>query len=242
MEGQLRTGEVCDPLEASRVGSLFFTDVQQAQLPEAVQQRGLLTGLGYDGDDLHFFNHVATSRSLFFGDLAPDDGGSLLVAQVDADDADVFLGLGDLDLFKEVDPLGRDPQLLLQKLRPAAKGLGLGVQSGNLLELHHGGVHPEGVVAGVVVDLPELEGPEHRHDDAGDVLLAADHALRLHQVLELVGHGPVFGEDGNPVVQPVDGGGAACLQLLQLGAAAGASPIGAAAFSIAASADTAQSA
>ena len=69
VEGQLGAGEVGNPLEARRVGGLLFADMDQPQLAKPVQQRLLLGGLGHDGDDLHFFNHVATSRSLFLAIL-----------------------------------------------------------------------------------------------------------------------------------------------------------------------------
>jgi hypothetical protein len=46
-------------------------------------------------------------RRALLGQLAARHGGGLLVAEVDADDADVLAALGNLDLFEEVDSAAR---------------------------------------------------------------------------------------------------------------------------------------
>lgn len=125
------------------VGAGLFGEVDDAQGPQPVQQGGFSDAAATMWTTF-IFRSSAHLLELLLGDLAPHHGGGLLVAQVDADDPDVLLGLGDLDLFKQVHPLGRGAQLLLQKLHLAAEGLFQSVQPGDLPQAHGGGVHPQG--------------------------------------------------------------------------------------------------
>ena len=107
----------------------------------------------------------------------------------------------------------------MQQLHLPAQGLGQGVQPGNLPETDGGGIHPEGIVRYLIADVLELQVPEHRHGNTGDVLLTALHMAGTHQVLQTLirGEGIVLRENGHPIVQPVHGGTVLLLHLLQLG-------------------------
>ena len=64
-----RFGQRSEALRIPLIGVGLFREVDNAQLPQPVQQGGLFRGSGHDVDHLHFLDHRLTSCSFFLAIL-----------------------------------------------------------------------------------------------------------------------------------------------------------------------------
>src|SRR5690606_1585904 len=102
-------------------------------------------------------------------DLSANNRGSLLVAKVNLDAANVLPGLGNLDLLEEVDSLTRCPEFLRNYRVLLVENEQLGVEPQNLLHGLNSTVNPERERKNVVLHLLVGELLENRNIDARNI-------------------------------------------------------------------------